>query len=87
MTTTASIYYGIREHMDELFNSAESVHFAEHSAAYGEQESFLAANIKMMIIGAVLGAIIACVLWFISALGPEFHRNLEQGVGKEAMRG
>jgi predicted translin family RNA/ssDNA-binding protein len=84
--TTANVYQGIREHMAELFASAENTHYAEYSAAYGEGASFLSANMQKMILGAVLGAVIACVLWFMSALMPEFHRGSENDKAKEAKR-
>ena len=84
--TTANIYQGIREHMAELFANAENTHYAEYSAAYGEGASFLSANMQKMILGAVLGAVIACVLWFMSALMPEFHRGSENDKAKEAKR-
>ena len=41
---------------------------------------------KKMIIGVVLGIIIACGIWFLAALMPEFNKDKRaEQLGKEAM--
>ena len=74
-------------HMDEYFASAESANFVSHSVAQGREDNFLVASAKKMIIGAVAGAVIACGLWFLAALAPEFRKKKDEpGEGKEAAR-
>ncbi len=80
----------IRAHMTELFDSPIFTTYTEHSAPQGRLQNFLAANAKKMIIGGVAGAVIACGLWFLAALAPEFRRGREDEAlkaekgGKEA---
>ena len=76
-----SIYQSVRAHMEELFSSSFYTNFAEHTAAVGKLPSFLTANLKKIILGAVAGAVIACGLWFLAGLAPEFHRDPD---GKKA---
>ena len=73
---------GIRAHMTELFDSPIFTTYSEHSAPQGEKVNFLKANMKKMIIGGVAGAIIACGLWFLAALAPEFRRGREDDAPK-----
>lgn len=80
-----ALYEQINAHMEELFASPLYKTFEDHSAAQGRTESFLAANMKKMIIGGVVGAVIACGLWFVAALIPEFNKGRkEEENGKEA---
>ena len=44
--------------------------------------NFLKASAKKMIIGGVAGVIIACGLWFLAALAPEFRRGREDDAPK-----
>ena len=84
------LFTGVREHMSELFASPIFTTYSEHSAPQGETENFLKASLKKMIIGAVAGAVVACGLWFLAALLPEFQRKKEddppkaEDEGKEA---
>ena len=48
-------------------------------------QNFLSANLKKMIIGGVVGAVIACGLWFLAGLAPEFSKGRKaEEYGKEA---
>ena len=67
----------IRAHMAELFDSPLFTTYTEHSAPQGKLQNFLKANMKKMIIGGVAGAVIACGIWFLAALAPEFRRGRE----------
>jgi len=71
------LYQGVRSHMEELFTSQMYTTFEDHSAAQGKAESFLAASAKKMVIGGVVGVILALGLWFLAALAPEFTKNSE----------
>lgn len=85
VTTAQSLYDQVRDHMEELFESPLYTTFEEHSMPQGKQENFLTASAKKMVIGAVVGLVIACGLWFLAGLAPEFSRNRkEQNTGKEA---
>ena len=78
------LYRNIKAHMEELFTSQMYTTFEDHSAAQGKTESFLAASAKKMIIGGVAGVILACGLWFLAALAPEFSKGRREETGKEA---
>ena len=39
-----------------------------------------------MIVGAVIGAVIACGLWFVAALAPEFTKMDNKKVKEEAAK-
>ena len=56
------------------------------SAPQGKLDNFLKANVKKMLIGAVVGAVLACGLWFLAALAPEFRKNRPEEAKKEAKR-
>jgi len=82
VTTARSLYDQVRDHMEELFESPLYTTFEEHSMPQGKQENFLTASAKKMIIGAVVGLVIACGFWFLAGLAPEFTKNRKDG--KEA---
>ncbi len=86
VAAAAAVYGGIREHMTELLGNAENTHYAEYTIAQGKSKSFLAASARNMVLGAVAGILIACVLWFMSALMPEFQLKKEDEAVKEAKR-
>ena len=67
-----TIYEGINNHMKEILISPVSTTYAERTAAQGKTPNFLVASAKMMAIGAAAGLVIACGLWFLNALAPEF---------------
>lgn len=85
VASAQALYTQINAHMEELFESPLYKTYEDHSAPQGKLQSFLAANAKKMIIGGVAGAVIACGLWFLAALIPEFSKNRkEEEGGKEA---
>ena len=75
VTTARSLYDQVRDHMEELFESPLYTTFEEHSMPQGKQENFLTASAKKMVIGAVVGLVLACGLWFLAGLAPEFSKN------------
>ena len=75
LDASKTIYNAIKTHMEELQKSATYTRYAEYTAAQGKEKGFLAASMKKIIIGAVLGAVIACGLWFLAALVPEFNKD------------
>ena len=75
LTASLQMYNSIKEHMEELFETPLYTTYTEHSAPQGEVPNFLKSSWKKMIIGAAAGAVIACGLWFLAALAPEFRRN------------
>ena len=85
VSSARELYQNIKAHMEELFTSQMYTTFEDHSAAQGKTENFLVASAKKMIIGGIAGVIVACGLWFLSALAPEFSKGRkEEGIGKEA---
>ena len=77
-------YQSIRDQMEEITTSVFYTTYAEHSVAQGKTESFISAAAKKMAIGAIGGIVIACGLWFLSALAPEFRSKKEESEEKEA---
>ena len=67
-----TIYEGINNHMKEIIVSPISTTYAESTGAQGKMPNFLVASAKTLAIGAAAGLVIACGLWFLSALAPEF---------------
>ena len=85
IATCKSIYESIRGHMEELFESSFYTDYAEHTAATGKLPSFISANLKKILIGGVVGIVVACGFWFLAGLAPEFRRGRkEEESGKEA---
>ncbi len=80
-----TLYEQIREHMKEVFESPLYKTYEDHSAAQGKLPNFLVASLKKIIIGAVVGTIIAIGLWFLAALLPELSKGRrDEADGKEA---
>lgn len=78
-------YSQIKRQMEEIMSSTFYTTYADHSVSQGKSESFISGSAKKVVIGAVLGAVIACGLWFISALIPELRtKKKEDAEGKEA---
>ena len=85
MEVCRKIYTRIREHFEEIYASSFFTTYAEHSVAQGKNAGFLAAVSKKMIIGGAAGLVIACGLWFLSGLAPEFRMKKEEDTqGKES---
>lgn len=79
------VYTQIRDQLEEIHNGAFFTAYAEHSVSQGKTANLLTASLKKMVIGGVVGLIIACGFWFLSALAPEFQRKRdEDGQGKGA---
>lgn len=77
-------YDQICAQLTEIFDSPAFTTYAEHSAAQGKTVNFLSANLKKMLIGGVAGAVVACGLWFLAGLAPEFkYKGREEEMGKE----
>ena len=80
-------YDQICAQLTEIFGSSFFTTYAEHSAAQGKTVNFLTANLKKMIIGGVAGAIVACGLWFLAGIAPEFkYTGKEEDLGKEVAK-
>ena len=80
-----TLYEQISAHMEELFESPLYKTYEDHSAPQGKLQNFLVASMKKMIIGALAGAVIACGIWFLAALLPEFSKGRKaEADGKEA---
>lgn len=91
VAAVAGLQESIRAHMTELFDSPIFTTYTEHSVPQGKLKNFLVASARNMVIGGVVGVVIACGLWFLAALAPEFRRNREdddapkaEADGKEA---
>ncbi len=80
---TMAIYKAVYAHMQEIQEGTEFLNYVRHTEAQGRLDNYLTANIKMILIGAVAGAVLACGLWFISGLAPEFRRDRKE---KEAVQ-
>ena len=85
LASCQAVYEGVKSHMEELIASPFYTSYAEHTEPQDKLQNFISANLKKMIIGAVAGAVIACGLWFLAALAPEFKKGRkDEDVGKEA---
>lgn len=72
LATCLRIYDEINAQFEEIIQSPFFTGYTNHTVAQGKSESFLSANVKKMAIGGVAGLVIACGLWFLSGLAPEF---------------
>ena len=80
-----TVYEGVRAHLEELFASPFYTTYAEHTIPQDKLKNFISANVKKMIIGGLAGVVIACGIWFLVAMVPEFRRNRkDENDGKEA---
>ena len=75
IAATKAIYEAVYEHVAEIQEGTSFQNYVRHTEAQGKQDGFIAANIKKILIGAVVGAVLACGVWFLSALAPEFRRE------------
>ena len=60
--------------------------FADASAAQGESEGFLSANMKNVIKGAVIGAVLGCGIWFVAAFAAEMKHGRKRPSEEEVTR-
>ena len=72
------IYVQIYDHLREIESSAFYTTYAECSVAQGKTESFIRGAAKKVAIGAIGGLVIACGLWFLSALMIELRGKKEK---------
>ncbi len=84
VSSVQALQQNIRAHMTELFESAIFSTYVDHSVPQGEYENFLKANLKKIIIGVVVGAVIACGLWFLAALASEFRKHRDEDEAPKA---
>lgn len=87
LASVQNIQDGVRAHMTELFGSALFTTYTDHSVPQGENENFLSANLKKIIIGTVVGAVAALAVWFLAALAPEFRRRRDDDAPKAEKAG
>ena len=87
LISSQAIYEGVKAHMEELIASPFYTTYAEHTEPQDKLQNFFTANLKKMIIGAIAGAVIACGIWFLAALEPEFRKGRkDENEGKEAAK-
>ena len=80
------IYAQIKAQMEEIQTSPLYTNFINSTVASGREDSFLSANLKKMVIGAVAGGVVSCGIWFLSALLPEFRQSKpKKENGREAV--
>ena len=80
LSTCRRAYDEIRDHVDELLQSASFSTYAFHSVPQGKAESFLGANVNKMVIGAVAGLFVACGLWLLDGIAPEFRLKKDETI-------
>ncbi len=72
------LYGNISDQVTELMETPFHMNYLDHTAAQGENESFLKAGMKNMLIGAGAGIAITFAIWFMAALIPEMFGNKEE---------
>ena len=85
------VYLQICEQMEEIYGSSFYTTYAIRSAAQGKEDGFLSANLKKMILGALIGAFLGCGLWFVNAFAAEMRRGAKgettNGVAGDGTKG
>ena len=64
--------------MEEIIDSPFYKNYASHTTSEGKTESFITGSMKKVLVCAIAGIVIACGLWFISAIAPEFRSKKEK---------
>ena len=78
-----SVYDSICLQMEEIMSAPFYTSYAEHTAAQGEMTpNFLSANLKKMILFGIIGAFLACGMWFVTAFAAEMKRSRKAAEGK-----
>ncbi len=77
------IYNQIREQFEEIHESTFFTEYAAHTVAQGRTDNFLRASAKKMVIGGAAGVIVACGLWFLSALAMEFRSGKDSSLRRK----
>ena len=80
------IYDSICAQMEEIMATPLYTTFADASAAQGESEGFLSANMKNVIKGAVIGAVLGCGIWFVAAFAAEMKHGRKRPSEEEVTR-
>lgn len=87
LDTCQRAYAKISDQFEEIIASSFFTSYAEHTVAQGKARSFLSASAKKMAIGGFAGLVVACGLWFLSGIAPEFRLKKDEIPGrKEAAR-
>lgn len=69
------VYKLITDHMTKIFGGYDYNSYVLHTAAYGKVPGFLASCMGNMVLGAIAGVAIACILWFLSGLVTEMKKT------------
>ena len=84
ISVCSSIYQSICEQMEEIMDAPFYTTYADATAAQGQATpSFLSANMKKMILGALVGAVLGCGLWFGAAFIAEMKRGKNKKTEEE----
>ena len=78
-----AIYEQIRAHMEEVLSSPMYTTYEDHSAAQGEEKSFISGSAKKVVLGGALGAVIGFGLWFLAGLASEYSRGKKEEDGRK----
>ncbi|MBO4651731.1 MAG: hypothetical protein J5649_00200 [Lachnospiraceae bacterium] len=79
----AGAYKQVYEHMQEVVERPFYTAYTDFTSAQGSSVGFLGSNLKNMVLGCAVGAILACGLWFVSAFTAELKRGSRKEDGKE----
>lgn len=83
LDTCQRAYAKISDQFEEIIASSFFTSYAEHTVAQGKARSFLSASAKKMAIGGFAGLVVACGLWFLSGIAPEFRLKKDEIPGRK----
>ncbi len=83
VTVSKNLYHELSDHVSEILGSAFYRTYAEASVARGKSENFITGSLKNMIMFGAVGAVLGLLVWFFSALAPEFRRRDEKKQKKQ----